>query len=219
MDTKSLKTSVPGRSSRRRVSGADNIYRGDRGRFKVKDLADEALVRRVAEARDEGALSELYDRYAPVILGSGVRFLGNRGAAEDLLQDVFVAVWRSAGSFDPSKASFATWIHRVTRNRATDLSRRRHARIKTVAESPALEPGEEDSTTHLSRNFDVASALSKLSPIHREILTLAYFEGFSQREISTRTNTPLGTVKSRTTAALRALRKAMTLPEESPADE
>lgn len=185
----------------------------------MKDLADEALVRRVAEARDEGALSELYDRYAPVILGSGVRFLGNRGAAEDLLQDVFVAVWRSAGSFDPSKASFATWIHRVTRNRATDLSRRRHARIKTVAESPALEPGEEDSTTHLSRNFDVASALSRLSPIHREILTLAYFEGFSQREISTRTNTPLGTVKSRTTAALRALRKAMTLPEESLADE
>lgn len=69
----------------------------------MKDLADEALVRRVAEVRDEGALSELYDRYAAVILGAGVRFLGDRGAAEDLLQDVFVSVWRSAGSFDDSR--------------------------------------------------------------------------------------------------------------------
>lgn len=176
-------------------------------------------MRRVAEARDEGALSELYDRYASVILGSGVRLLGDRGAAEDLLQDVFVAVWRSADSFDATKASFATWLHRVTRNRATDLSRRRRARIKTVAESTGHEPGEEDSTTHLSRNFDVAAALFKLSPIHREILTLAYFDGLSQREISTRTATPLGTVKSRTTAALRALRNTMTHPEESPNDE
>ena len=175
----------------------------------MKDLADEALVRRVAEMRDEGALSELYDRYSGVILNSGVRLLGERTAAEDLLQDVFISVWRSARSFDPSKASFATWIYRVTRNRATDLSRRRRTRIKTVAESPAHEPGEEDSTTDLSRNFDVSVALSRLAPVHRETLTLAYFEGLSQREISARTATPLGTVKSRTTAALRALRETM----------
>jgi len=213
--TESCVVSVLGRSG----AGTDTIGRGVLRKVRVKDLADEALVRRVAEVRDEGALSELYDRYAAVILGAGVRFLGDRGAAEDLLQDVFVSVWRSAGSFDDSRVSFATWIHRVTRNRATDLVRRRRARVKTIPVSSAFEPGEEDSTNSLSRNFDVAAALWKLSPTHREILTLAYFEGLSQREISSRTGTPLGTVKSRTTAALRALRTHVARPNESPADE
>lgn len=219
MRTKGCVVPIFERSLRRSGSGADTIGHGVWRKVRVKDLADEALVRRVAEVRDEGALSELYDRYAAVILGAGVRFLGDRGAAEDLLQDVFVSVWRSAGSFDDSRASFATWIHRVTRNRATDLVRRRRARVKTVSESSAFEPGEEDSTNSLSRNFDVAAALLKLSPVHREILTLAYFEGLSQREISSRTGTPLGTVKSRTTAALRALRTHVSHPNESPADE
>jgi len=135
------------------------------------------------------------------------------------MQDVFVAVWKNAASFDPAKASFATWMQRITRNRVTDLHRRRQSRVKTIAESTGAEPGEEDPTTQLSRNFDVAAALSKLSPNHREILTLAYFEGLSQREISTRTNTPLGTVKSRTTAALRDLHTRMTRTDEEIADE
>ncbi len=82
-------------------------------------------MRRVAEDRDESALSELYDRYATVILGSGRRLLGDRSSAEDLMQDVFVAVWKNAASFDPAKASFATWMQRITRNRATGLHRRR----------------------------------------------------------------------------------------------
>ena len=175
----------------------------------MRDLEDEALVRRVAEAQDEAALSELYDRYAAVILGSGRRFLGDRGAAEDLLQDVFLAVWKNAAGFDSSKAGFATWIHRITRNRATDLIRRRRARIRTVDADAVPEPSEDDSTNHLYRSFEVNAALLKLSATHREVLTLAYFEGLSQREISDRTNIPLGTVKSRTTAALRALRKDM----------
>jgi RNA polymerase sigma-70 factor (ECF subfamily) len=78
-----------------------------------------------------------------------------------------------------------------------------------VGAEPPFEPGEEDTTSGLSRSFDLVSALSRLSPVHREVLTLAYFEGLSQSEISRRTGTPLGTVKSRTTAALRALRETM----------
>ena len=74
---------------------------------------------------------------------------------------------------------------------------------------PSFEPGEEDATGELSRSFDLASALSRISPVHREVLTLAYFHGLSQSEISRHTDTPLGTVKSRTTAALRALRESM----------
>jgi RNA polymerase sigma-70 factor (ECF subfamily) len=180
----------------------------------VNDVSDEVLVGRVARSGDERAMSVLYDRYAGLIYGAGVRYLGDRALAEDLVQDVFTAVWRNASGFDPSRARFATWVYRITRNRATDLIRRRRARVRTVGGDSPLEPGEEDATGELLRSFDLASALSRLSPVHREVLTLAYFEGLSQSEISRRTNTPLGTVKSRTTAALRALRESMRTDED-----
>ena len=178
-------------------------------------VGDEVLVRRVASG-DERALSDLYERYAGLIYGTGIRYLGDRGTAEELVQDVFTSVWRNAASFDPARASFATWLYRITRNRATDLIRRRNARVRTVGSEPLPEPGEDDPSGTLSRRFDVAAALSRLSPVHREILVLAYFLGLSQREISERTNMPLGTVKSRTTAALRALRETLDEDRWSP---
>lgn len=175
----------------------------------MNGVADEVLVGRVARSGDERAMSELYDRYAGLIYGAGVRYLGDRALAEDLVQDVFTAVWRNASGFDPSRASFVTWVYRITRNRATDLIRRHRARVRTVSGDTPFEPGQEDETGELARGFDLASALSRLSPAHREVLTLAYFDGLSQSEISRRTDTPLGTIKSRTTAALRALRESM----------
>jgi RNA polymerase sigma-70 factor (ECF subfamily) len=194
------------------AQAAEDIIRGDGWeRLRVNDVSDEVLLGRVARSGDERAMSELYDRYAGLIYGTGVRYLGDRALAEDLVQDVFTAVWRNASAFDPARASFATWVYRITRNRATDLIRRRRARVRTVSGDSPLE---EDATGELSRSFDLASALARLSPVHREVLTLAYFEGLSQSEISRRTNTPLGTVKSRTTTALRALRETM-LEEEN----
>ena len=176
-------------------------------------VEDEVLVQRVASG-DERALAGLYDRYAGLIYGTGLRYLGDRGTAEELVQDVFTSVWKNAAGFDPARASFATWVYRITRNRATDLIRRRRARVRTVEDEPLFEPGETDPSGELSRNFDVTAALSRLTPVHREVLFLAYFRGFSQREISDRTATPLGTVKSRTTAALRALRKTLGFDED-----
>ena len=197
-----------------RASQRTAIIWGDvPGGPEISGVADEVLVQRVAESGDEGALSELYDRYAGLVYGTGLRYLGDRGLAEDLVQDVFAAVWRNSGRFDASRASFATWVYRITRNRATDLIRRRKARVRTVGGDVPFEPGEEDPAGELSRSFDVAAGLSRLSAVHREVLTLAYFEGLSQSEISRRTGTPLGTVKSRTTAALRALRGHM-LPDD-----
>lgn len=179
----------------------------------MEDAEDQVLVRRVASG-DERSLSVLYDRYAGLIYGIGMRYLRDRGLAEDLVQDVFTSVWKNAAGFDPGRASFATWVCRITRNRATDMIRRRKARVQTVDGDPPFEPGEDDPSGDLSRSFDVASALSRLSPVHREVLVLAYFQGFSQSEISRQTNTPLGTVKSRTTAALRALRENVIQGEE-----
>jgi RNA polymerase sigma-70 factor, ECF subfamily len=195
----------------RRETGR-SVFAGGWGRLWMERVADEVLVRRVASG-DERALSGLYDRYAGLVYGTGIRYLGDRGTAEELVQDVFTSVWRNAAGFDPARASFATWVYRITRNRATDLIRRRKARVRTIDSEPLFEPGETDPSGELSRNFDVAAALSRLSAVHREVLTLAYFHGFSQREISERTGTPLGTVKSRTTAALRALRETMSFEE------
>jgi RNA polymerase sigma-70 factor (ECF subfamily) len=184
-----------------------------RGRLWMDRVEDKVLVRRVASG-DERALSGLYDRYAGLVYGTGMRYLGDRETAEELVQDVFTSVWRNAAGFDPARASFATWVYRITRNRATDLIRRRKARVRTVDGESLFESGESDPSGELSRNFDVAAALSRLSSVHREVLLLAYFHGFSQREISDRTATPLGTVKSRTTAALRALRETMSFDED-----
>ena len=195
----------------RRETGG-SVFAGGRGRLWMERLADEVLVRRVASG-DERALSGLYDRYAGLVYGTGMRYLGDRGTAEELVQDVFTSVWKNASGFDPARASFATWVYRITRNRATDLIRRRKARVRTIDSEQHFEPGETDPSGELSRNFDVAAALSLLSAVHREVLVLAYFHGFSQREISERTGTPLGTVKSRTTAALRALRETMDFDE------
>jgi RNA polymerase sigma-70 factor (ECF subfamily) len=170
-------------------------------------------MRRVAGSGDGRALSELYDRYGGLVYTVGVRYLGDRTLAEDLVQDVFFSVWRSAASFDPSKARFSTWVYRIARNRAIDLVRRGRARVRTVApamgEETLSESGEGDVAEEILRTFDVLGALSEISPTHREVLVLAYFGGLSQREISRRTGTPLGTVKSRSTAALRALRERM----------
>ncbi len=196
----------------RRGTGG-SVFTGGRGRLCMDRVEDEVLVRRVASG-DERALSALYDRYAGLVYGTGMRYLGDRGTAEELVQDVFTSVWRNAAGFDPARASFATWVYRIIRNRATDLIRRRKARVKTVDGEPLFEPGETDPSGELSRNFDVAAALSRLTTVHREVLVLAYFHGFSQREISDRTATPLGTVKSRTTAALRALRESISFDED-----
>ena len=114
-----------------------SVLAGGRGRLWMDRVEDEVLVRRVASG-DERALSGLYDRYAGLVYGTGMRYLGDRGTAEELVQDVFTSVWKNAAGFDPARASFATWVYRITRNRATDLIRRRKARVRTVDGRTAL---------------------------------------------------------------------------------
>ncbi len=186
---------------------------GTRETFKpiVKGMGDEELIRQVAQG-DERALSELYDRYARPVYATGVRLLGDAHLAEELVQDAFTNVWRAAASFDPSRASFATWLYRITRNRSVDLSRRRRARPQSAGENllRAVPGGPEPEAS--VDGWDVARALSRLPEEYREVLTLAYFEGLSQREISLRTGVPLGTIKSRTTAALMRLHRSLVNP-------
>lgn len=186
---------------------------GERGKSDVR-VEDEILILRVAEAGDDRSLSELYDRYSGMVYGMGLRHLGDRSLAEDLVQEVFTSVWRKARSFDPSKASFITWVYQISRNRTTDLARKRRSRPTSAgSESLTYLPGSDD-VRGVAENIDVAEALSLLAPEHQEVLVLSYFEGLTQREIALTTGVPLGTIKSRTTAALKVLRKVMLSEEE-----
>jgi len=181
---------------------------------RARVVGDEALIERVASG-DEAALSELYDRYGGLVYAGALRYLGDAALAEDLVQDVFLAVWRNAKGFDASRASFGTWIYRIARNRATDLDRRRRARPKTTHDEPlAGAPGGDRADENLAESLDVAAALARLSPAHREVLVLAYFKGLTQREVALYIGIPLGTVKTRTVAALKALRALMATAEE-----
>ncbi len=178
---------------------------------KVKGAGDKDLVRRVA-AGDERALSELYDRYLRPVYATGVRLLGDASLAEELVQDAFTSVWRGAKSYESERASFSTWLYRIARNRAVDLDRRRRVRPVSVGEGPLQAvPGGPEPEAGVD-GWDVARALSRIPHEHREVLTLAYFEGLTQREISRRTGVPLGTIKSRTTAAMKRLHRIMTDP-------
>src|ERR671917_915652 len=201
------------RSTATRRHEADNSTPGTRETFTpiVKSMGDEELVRRVAQG-DERALSELYDRYSRPVYATGERLLGDAHLAEDLVQETFTNVWRAAAAFDPSRASFATWLYQVTRNRAVDLARRRRVRPQSAGDEwlRAIPGGPEPEAS--VDGWDVAWALSRIPEEHREVLTLAYFEGLSQREISLRTGVPLGTIKSRTTVALKRLHRCLVNP-------
>lgn len=177
----------------------------------ARRAGDEDLVGLVAGG-DEAALSELYDRYSRPVYATGMRLLGDAQLVEELVQDAFTSVWRSAASFDPTKASFATWLYRIARNRATDLDRRRRVRPRPGGEHGLYALPGGPRPEEAVDAWDVASALSRLPSEHREVLELAYFEDLSQREISRLTGIPLGTIKSRTTAALKRFRQAIVNP-------
>jgi RNA polymerase sigma-70 factor, ECF subfamily len=177
----------------------------------MKGVGDEELVGWVAQG-DEQALSELYDRYSRPVYATGIRLLRDVHLAEELVQDAFTRVWQRAASFDPERASFATWLYRITRNRAVDLDRRRQVRPLSAGEDRLRTiPGGPEPEASVD-GWDVSRALTRIPEEHREVLTLAYFEGLSQREISRRTGVPLGTIKSRTTAALKRLHRSLVDP-------
>src|SRR5215213_2922412 len=163
------------------------------------ELSDEQLMNRLDGPEVEAALSRLYDRYGRTVFGVGMKILGDRSMAEELVQEVFLKVWRSSGTFDPSRASFSTWLHRVTRSCTLDLYRKRAHRVRPVSDGqlhiaaerdPSAGPQEVVDESWLS--WRVSRALEVLDAPRREVIDLAYFGGLSQREISERTGVPLG---------------------------
>jgi RNA polymerase sigma-70 factor, ECF subfamily len=179
-------------------------------------LSDEQLMTNLDGPEVERSISTLYERYSRTVFGVGFKILGDRSLAEELVQEVFLKVWRSAQTFDPSRGSFSTWLYRVTRSVALDLYRKRASRVRQVSDGTLHIAAARDSSDSPQEIMDesclswrVSRALEVLDAPHREVIDLVYFGGLTQREISERTGVPLGTVKTRTASAYRTLRKEL----------
>jgi RNA polymerase sigma-70 factor (ECF subfamily) len=177
-------------------------------------LDDRGLVVRVS-AGDGGALEALYRRYGRPCYGLARRILADEQFAQDVVQVVFLTVWRDASRFDPARGGFSTWLLSMTHHKAVDAVRREENLRKRRTTSEALDgresdsPQVEDEVWSLLRRSRVREALRTLPDPQREALTLAYFGGHTQREIAGLTGTPLGTVKTRMLAGMRRLRDAL----------
>ena len=202
----------------------------------MKGRSDEELVASLVEG-DEAALAELYDRHADSLFRAALLRLGDRGLAEEVLQDTYLALWNRAELFDGSQGSVIGWLSTIARNRAIDRQRSSARRPAPLALSglvplgadaaggddardailaaatpvsgvtAALDPEREVDIAELRR--EVEQALASIPDQERQVLTLAYYEQLSQSEIAMRLAWPLGTVKTRTRRALARLRETL----------
>jgi RNA polymerase sigma-70 factor (ECF subfamily) len=182
----------------------------------VPGVVDEDIdvLRRIASG-DKEALGSLYDRHAGVMLALGVRIIGLRRDAEDLLHDVFLEAWSHAGDYDPRRGSVKTWLLMRMRSRCLDRVRS-HAFSRT--DSLDAEPVRSGGADKVERHIDGARAKALLDTLpagQREVIELGYFQGLSFSEIAVVLNIPVGTVKSRVSAAMVKLREDLGVKREA----
>ena len=154
-------------------------------------------------------MAQLYTRYSSVVYAVALRVLGDTAAAEDVLQEIFMQLWRNPGAFDSGRGNLAPWLAVITRNRAVDLLRKRRPQTEISETIVSVEPdlaGEADRGRVMEK---VRSVLQEMPAAQRSSLEMAYFQGYSQSEISEKTGEPLGTVKTRIRNGLMLLRKAV----------
>jgi RNA polymerase sigma-70 factor (ECF subfamily) len=180
--------------------------------------SDILLLKAIA-ARDEAALAELYDRYDRILFGLLMRILNNREEAEDVLQEVFLQVWRKAADFDESRGRPFTWLVTLARSRGIDRLRTLASRER-VAEAGAREVTEEisDAATDAFKSEQrglVSNALATLPDEQKRPIMLAYFDGLTQSEIARHLGAPLGTVKTRMRMGMIRLRELLAGQGES----
>jgi RNA polymerase sigma-70 factor (ECF subfamily) len=178
-----------------------------------REVTDGELLERVG-AGDRDAFEEIYRRYTRPVLGLALRRLGDRGRAEDAVQDAFTAVWRSARSYDPERGAGAAWLYTVARNAIVDGARRRPEPPAEAPEEEAAGAGPDERAESSWLAWRVHRAIDELPEHEREVIELAYWSDLSQSEIAERLHIPLGTVKTRTRTGLARL--ATLLEDELP---
>jgi RNA polymerase sigma-70 factor, ECF subfamily len=167
---------------------------------------DAVLVDRLRSDETGEAMRALYRLYGGELYGFTLNALGDRGAAEEIVQEVFLRAWRHAGSYDRERAAVRTWLYQIARNAIIDSRRRAAVRPGLPQHEPLDEREGGASLEQAMLGWQVAAALERLTPDHRQMIRMAQFRGLTMREIAAHTGLPLGTVKSRTWYALRSLR-------------
>jgi RNA polymerase sigma-70 factor, ECF subfamily len=173
-------------------------------RVELSQPTDGQLIVRIAGG-DRRAFDELHGRYARAVLGLALRRLGDRGRAEDATQDAFVAIWRSARTYDPTRGRGAPWLYAVARNAITDGLRRTPEPAAELEDGPGNAPDPSEEAEASWTAWRVHRALETLPDHERPVIELAYWGGLSQSEVAERLDIPLGTVKTRTRSALSRL--------------
>ena len=167
-------------------------------------VSDGDLIKRVGGG-DRNAFEVLYRRFARPVFGLALRRLGDRGRAEDAVQETFTSVWRSASTYRPERGPGAPWLYAVARNAIVDRGRSRAELPAEPPEEVSLEPGPPEQAEASWLTWRVHLALQELPEHERSVLELAYWSGLSQSEVAKFLNIPLGTVKTRTRSALARL--------------
>ncbi len=168
------------------------------------EASDEQLLTRVADG-DRSAFELLYHRYARPVLGLALRRLGDRGWAEDAVQEAFASVWRAAATYSPERGPAAPWLYAVARNAISDRGRLRAEPAVEAPDAASDGLGPEDRAEQAWVAWRVHRALEELPEAERRVIELAYWSGLSQSEVADLLAIPLGTVKTRTRSALRRL--------------
>ena len=186
----------------------------------MEPRAHEATLMARMAAGDTEAVGELYDRYGARLYTLALHICQDRGAAEEVVQDIFVTAWREAARYDEMRGSVGAWLFTLARNRAIDALRK-GGRRPTVSWQPLddVEAGGHDVAASVEDRIMAAQArraMESLPRAYREPLYLAYFRGLTHRQIADMTGLPLGTVKTRLRTALEHLRRAMAPPGKGP---
>ena len=179
---------------------------------KAERLADEELMPWIGR-KDAEAFEVFYDRHGGAAYSLAYRILGDRGAAEDCIQEAFISIWRSGGRFDPTRGSVRSWTLSIVRNRAIDALRSKAGKAPkltfdddAILESRPADDLTDDEAMRHETATEVRGALSQLPDEQSKVIQLAYFGGFSQSEIAAMMSVPLGTVKGRMRLGLEKIR-------------
>ena len=189
----------------------------------VRDVDREDLeLHRRLSGGDRAAFDDLYKRYAPPAYGLAYRLTGQQILAQDVVHDAFMALWRAPEAYDPARGAFRTFFLSLVHHRAVDTIRREERLRKRQERASNLEPvHDEDVADDVvdaaflgDRRLEVRAALQTLPPEQRQVLELAYFRGMTQVQIAEKVGIPIGTVKTRTLAAMKKLRRALYREDE-----
>ena len=154
-------------------------------------------------------MADLYDRYSGIVYSVALRVLGDTGAAEDVMQEIFIQLWRDPKRFDGNRGSLGAWLAVVTRHRAIDVLRRRRPETDLEGVVVSVDARLDDAVERSAFATRVRKIVGGLSQEQQKALQLAFFEGMTHTEIAAKTGEPLGTIKTRIRSALIALRKAL----------